>query len=408
MVLAVAAVGVALVLAGCPVPLSQIGGPPGSAPLGSLVMVENLWDAGSGAPEELITYNGLLVFSAQNSEVGRELFAYNGSSINLVADIQPGAVGSEPGDFIVYQGDLYFSATTSGAGEELWRFDGSNVEMVYDLDPGPGDGLVGLNAVEYDGYLLFNGTDSSFTHELFYYYPTFSQPYLLEDINPLGSGHPSDFAILDGTLYFYAEADAYGAELFRLTSLFATVDVAAHRVGYNLLPRELTVYDGMLYFGANANAVAPYDYQLHSYDPSGTGSANTRGTSIVDLTSSPTDDAVRELYVYNGELFFRGFNGVNTLMYKYDGTTVTTIGSAGQTPSDFQELDGKLFFSASTAAEGRELWVYRDGVAELVDDAVPGSGGSAPSYLTVYNNQLYFSAESETGDIELFRLSTGI
>ena len=69
-------------------------------------------------------------------------------------------------------------------------------------------------------------------------------------------------------------------------------------------------------------------------------------------------------------------------------------------PDDFQEFDGKLYFTAFTEETGTELWVS-DGTTEgtqLFTDIFPvvssdGRGqGSYPSDLIVFNDKLYFSA----------------
>lgn len=70
---------------------------------------------------------------------------------------------------------------------------------------------------------------------------------------------------------------------------------------------------------------------------------------------------------------------------------------AGAFPSVFgeiMEVNGKLFFTAETAAEGRELW-FSDGTSSgtrLVRDINPGPGNASPRSLTNVGGILYFSA----------------
>ena len=79
--------------------------------------------------------------------------------------------------------------------------------------------------------------------------------------------------------------------------------------------------------------------------------------------------------------------------------------SEGHAPSDFTVAGSNLFFVASDASHGRELWVT-NGTAqgtELVKDIVPGPVGSYPNNLTNANGTLYFTAASANGQNELWR-----
>ena len=63
------------------------------------------------------------------------------------------------------------------------------------------------------------------------------------------------------------------------------------------------------------------------------------------------------------------------------------------------EFNSRLFFAAQDGTTGNELW-STDGTAAgtaLVADANPGSGGSAPNKLCVFNNKIFYSAEVSNG-----------
>ena len=59
---------------------------------------------------------------------------------------------------------------------------------------------------------------------------------------------------------------------------------------------------------------------------------------------------------------------------------------------------------------GRELWVSdgTDRGTRRVDDLLSGSRGSDPSFLTVFNNQLFFAATTDTSGRELWRTASGL
>ena len=73
-------------------------------------------------------------------------------------------------------------------------------------------------------------------------------------------------------------------------------------------------------------------------------------------------------------------------------------------PSEFTPMNNKLYFSASSDAEGLELWVS-DGTeigTTIVKDINP-SGGSSISNMININNMLYFSANNGTDGSELWK-----
>ncbi|BDG05547.1 hypothetical protein [Anaeromyxobacter oryzae] len=69
-------------------------------------------------------------------------------------------------------------------------------------------------------------------------------------------------------------------------------------------------------------------------------------------------------------------------------------GTAGLEPRGFARLGGAVLFQGSTPAEGRELW-RSDGTPEgttLVLDAMPGTGSSDPTDVTVVGDRAFFPA----------------
>ena len=84
-------------------------------------------------------------------------------------------------------------------------------------------------------------------------------------------------------------------------------------------------------------------------------------------------------------------------------------GNANSSPRSFTDVNGTVYFSATDAANGTELWrINGSGVAELVEDAVPGGGiypgssGSYPTDLMNVNGTLYFRAAEDNsfGSVE--------
>jgi len=97
-------------------------------------------------------------------------------------------------------------------------------------------------------------------------------------------------------------------------------------------------------------------------------------------------------------------------LWKYDGTNAPSMvaninpGSGGSYPSDLTVFNNELYFSAYDGTNGVELWKY-DGTnaPSMVANINPGSGNSYPESLTVFNNELYFRADDGTNGVELWK-----
>ena len=79
-------------------------------------------------------------------------------------------------------------------------------------------------------------------------------------------------------------------------------------------------------------------------------------------------------------------------------------GSGGSNPESLTVFNNELYFRAYDATNGEELWKY-DGTnaPSMVANINPGSGDSYPSGLTVFNNELYFRASDATNGYELWK-----
>ncbi len=160
---------------------------------------------------------------ADNGETGNELWVTDGTTggTNLVADINPGANGSNPNSLVQLDDQLYFIADNGETGNELWVTDGTanGTSLLKDINPGI-DSSDPADLIEFDGKLYFSADDGENGNELWVTDGTPEETNLLLDVSPGTSrvlyasnpnevfnnnSSPRDFVEFNGKLYFIAD-----------------------------------------------------------------------------------------------------------------------------------------------------------------------------------------------------------
>ncbi|WP_304412242.1 ELWxxDGT repeat protein, partial [Microcystis sp. T1-4] len=169
---------------------------------------------------------------------------------------------------------------------------------------------------------------------------------------------------------------------------------------FSSYPKNLTAVGSTLYFIADDDVNG---YELWKSDGTVAGTV-----AVADIRSPGNLTAV------GNTLFFTARDGLNgTELWKSDGTAAGTVlvkdirpGSSSSSPYNLTAVGNTLFFNANDGVNGPELW-KSDGTAAgtvLVKDIIPGWLGSIARYLTAVGSTLFFSAYSEVAsDVELWK-----
>lgn len=283
----------------------------------------------------------------------------------MVKDIYAGSTQSSyPADFKLINGTLFFTAESATAGRELWKTDGTanGTVLVKDIISGNVGGFTVASQFAYDShafqvvwqsgnkfYFTANNWASApggtYTNdiELFESDGTDAGTVMLKDIyagNTYGSD-PTDFTVINGTLYFTATSNLYGRELWKTDGTNAGTemvkDIKSGNVGGFTTAQQFGYYfhsfrvvwqtGNTFYFTANSNALyspSSYTNDLELWKSDGTSG----GTMMVkDIYAGNTNGSEPyDFNVINGALYFSAYNNISGReLWKSDGTTTGTI-----------------------------------------------------------------------------------
>lgn len=280
-----------------------------------LVVTEPGGGTQTSSPGNLVSLDGeALVFVADDGIHGRELYGWDPvAGLHLIADLRPGPAGSAPSNLMAaWCGDrmrVFFTATTDAEGREVWATDGTTAgtQLLVDAVPGSGNGVPAV--VDFESF----GDRVAFV------------------VNPT--------------------------------------------------PGRLFVSDG-----------TPTGTQVH-----------VKGTASEGLSTS------WELGALGGRLLFtRKSSSQFTKLWITDGAAPPQplAGFDGLPPENFARFEDQLVFAGSSFLTGTEPWIT-DGTPEgtrLLFDLQEGTGSSDPSDFTVHDGELYFLASQASTGRELWKL----
>jgi ELWxxDGT repeat protein len=403
---------------------------------------------GKTHPGTPVEYAGQVYFAA-DGPTGVELYVHDPQAGGraLAAEIHTGNAGSLVEKLVAHRGELFFLASDDD-GRGLFRYDPSSgtTRRAAAVNVPPFNSSV-PTPVSIGNEVLYLDVDAAAGAELFAFDLDTDESRLVADIHPSSSSIPSEFAVLDGTLYFAATSEDAGRELFAYDPASGSVALAVDgRPGAGGgSPTGLTAFDGMIYHAATYDQMV--GSELYRFDPQ-TGQVEL----TQDVGSGFSGSSPRSLTVHDGKLYFFRSNGEGGL-YQWDPSTGAaqqidlSLGqnrldlSAGlisfgkrlffsvqsdglwafdpaegqarrvdapdldyQQVRDFTIYGDKLYFSATTRQHGTELFAFdqQAGVVALVADLME-DGSSDVGDLTVLDGALYFKADGGTSGAELWK-----
>ena len=392
-------------------------------------------DENDSSPRNLTVFGDRLLFTADDGEVGDELWVTDGTTdgTRLVKDINPGTTdgyfepftpnldSSSIGDLEILGDRVYFAADDGENGSELWATDGTTegTQLVKDI---------------------YSGVDSDRT----YFYEREGKSRPIESSIPFDS-RPAYLTEFADKLYFAASDAENGRELWATdgtaegTQLVKNINLEVDESGdvNSSNPGNFTEVDGKLYFSATDSETGT---ELWVTDGTAEGTQLVKDINLVESGNadvSATSDSISPIGVFiefEDKLYFTADDGINgDALWVSDGTAegtqlVKDINSTtfdngrvsySQSPeiSSFTEFNDKLYFAADDGINGNELWVT-DGTTEgtqLVEDFNPGSldddldnnysGLPRNGELTVVGDELFFAANDGEIGTELYKLT---
>ncbi|HLW66159.1 MAG TPA: ELWxxDGT repeat protein [Gemmataceae bacterium] len=382
-----------------------------------------------GSIDNFVSFNGELYFLANDRVHGSQLWTSDSTYAGTTMVTNFGASsfgGGAPLPFLTFAAldnltvvgsKLYFTRDTGEGKTELWMSDGTSA------------GTTKLSEFQLSQYfpIPLAQTSSAVQGSLIPYY---SPPAV------------SNLTNVNGTLYFVADDGVHGSELWKTdgtvpgTTMVKDINPTTSAgltpvdppTPISSDPSSLTVLNGKLYFFADDGV---HGRELWVSDGTSAGTQmvediNPGATGAFDETG---DNALPEMVVANGKLFFNANDGVHgQQLWESDGTVAGThmvddiTAAASASPGaplnawiqDLTALNGQVYFGANDGIHGEQLW-KSDGTAAgtqmLTDintqiDPVnipPEPDGGNPQDLFAFNGKQYFTANDGTHGVQLWQ-----
>jgi LPXTG-site transpeptidase (sortase) family protein len=337
----------------------------------------------SSNAHDFVAVGNSLFFAANDGSSGDELWKTQPpyTSAERITDIWPGSGSANP-RFIVHHGWTLFFAADDSATHEIWRCDppytAASTTRVTNLYP---NGNAKPQSLTFVGDILFFsgiGNDGQYGPELWMTEPPYNtlSTRPVQDFetrsdeinpnqfppNPYVNTAPGNLHAIGDTLFFSAKIGLIGREVWKVVPPYDTVHMTRVKdVNTTILqgsdPSEITSIGTDLFFIASDPI---YGARLwHSVSPYDDDHTEAIETSDPNKFTNPKD-----LTPVNNTLYFTAENSrYSRQIWRSDPTyqlaSMTGDRNAGirtSNPTYLTAIGSVLFFQATTAAQGAELW----------------------------------------------------
>ena len=353
----------------------------------------------------------LLFYQGSDITNGTEPWVSDGTKTgtHLLKDIYPGPDASYPHSFIEFNGKVYFLAMDNINSQELWVTDGTEdgTQLVKDINPGNFSSAI-YSITVFNDKLFFKANDGTNGEELWVSDGTNEGTVLFKDIcRGSWSSSPVNLLAVDDKMFFRAmDTNTIGNELWATDGTpegtHLVKDINTFTDSY---PESFTEFNGKVYFRADDGY---YGYELWVSD--GTPEGTFMAKDLYPGSSGGCSFSTR--CVYNGKLYFDGFDGSSNgaQLWVSDGTTGGTYiikppdateSAPLMNPLGFKEYNGSLYFGAMFDQRSIELW-------KLTSENTTGIPSENVADLEVYPNPvtsvIYLKQLSSDTHFEIFNI----
>lgn len=351
--------------------------------------------APSSLPDNLKVIGDMLYFAADDGVHGRELWGVgpgDGHTVRMLADVEEGALSSNPRVFQDAGGRLAFVAMRFVEGLEPWVYDPeqNQVFLVENIGPGRTSSDPCLGRMGNGVFFLASRSPD----RLWAMNPHSLELTLLRNTGQLGEfpcGVLANGGFLCGAtrLLYASNGTPEGTSL-----LF--------EAGAAWIQWITAIGDRAVFSASDADH--GNEIFLTDGTPQGTG-------LLKDICPGPAGAGIAQMFGANTIAFFQADDGIHgSELWVTDGTADGTRlvkdinpGRPGSDPHYFAQGAGGVYFAANDGMAGKELW-YSDGSGEgtvRVTNLSPGQAGAVWSLMNA-GNRLYFCANSDAHGEEVF------
>jgi ELWxxDGT repeat protein len=219
----------------------------------------------------------------------------------------------------------------------------------------------------------------------------------------------SDLALWNGALYYGAQDNTFGVELWRFNGSVQTRVTDINAGAADAYPEGIYPASDGLYFRART---ASHGMELYRYD----GVAAQR---LADIAPGPADSFPGEFCAFGNHVYFVADDGANgNELWRTDGTNAILVADINPNPVYEQGGDrlsdsnprrltvwrNKLYFVANNGSDGG-LWSYDGTNVILIGGGTANAdGANGVTELMVFNDRLYFDADDGMHGRELWRV----